>query len=178
MRVMVLPLAIRISPARLLFAPLHDKDNIMDVPTVRRLAVMIIVFLAGCGGPTHTSGTKGMAARELSVLSIPQLPKDAHVQIHTIKFDGAGDEYAIGKSRDFYLTPRDHTASFTLSANVPKVGGIPGFLLPKGDLTLPGPKNIPLGVLTAGKTYELVLPSDVDKMLQSGQVSLVREKGK
>ena len=31
---------------------------------------------------------RGLGAKDLSILSIPQLPKEAHVQIHTIQFDG------------------------------------------------------------------------------------------
>jgi hypothetical protein len=49
----------------------------------RRLAAWLILFLAGCGGPTHTAGTSGLGAKDLSILSIPQLPKEDPVQIHT-----------------------------------------------------------------------------------------------
>jgi hypothetical protein len=145
------------------------------------LAAWLILFLAGCGGPTHTAGTSGHAAKDLSVLSIPQLPKEAHVQIHTIQFDGAGDQYEIGKSRDFYLLPRDHTASLTFTAELPDMGGaagLAGWFIPK-KVNIPGPGQIPLGTMTAGKTYELALPTEgMDDLLQSGELSLVREKKK
>src|SRR4051795_1512601 len=126
----------------------------------RRLAVGLILFLAGCGGPTRTAGTSGGAAKDLSVLSIAQLPKETHLQIHSIQFDGAGEEYKIGSRRDFYLRPQDHTASFTLAAIIPGGGGIAGWFIPKGGLTIPGPKDIPLGAMTAGKTYELAPPAE------------------
>jgi len=147
-----------------------------------RLSVILILFLAGCGGPTHTSGTSGLAAQQLSVLSITQLPEEAPIQIQKVQFDGAGDQYEIGKSRDFYLLPREHTASFTLTASIPKeiggMGGAAGWFMPK-KVTLPPVKDVPLGLLTAGKTYELAHPAEgFDTMLQSGQLSLVREKGK
>src|SRR3954451_3477747 len=90
----------------------------------RRPTALLILFLAGCR-PTRTAGTSGLAAKDLSILSVAQLPEEAHLQIHSIQFDGSGEAYQIGKSRDFYLLPRDHTASFTLSASVPKeIGGI------------------------------------------------------
>lgn len=145
----------------------------------RRLAALLILSLAGCGGPTRTAGTSGLAAKDLSVLSIAQLPKETHLQIRTIQFDGAGEEYEVGKRRDFYLQPSDHTASFTLTAILPDAPGIAGWFIPKGGLTVPGPKDIPLGAMTAGKTYELATPTEgFDKMLQGGQLSLVREKRK
>jgi hypothetical protein len=50
--------------------------------------------------------------------------------------------------------------------------------MPK-KLTLPPIKDVPLGLLTAGKSYELAHPAEgFDTILQSGQLSLVREKGK
>ena len=148
-------------------------------PNWQHLAAWLVMFLAGCGGPTRTAGTSGLAAKDLSVLSIPQLPKETHLQIRTIQFDGAGEEYKIGKRRDFYLQPRDHTASFTLAAVIPEAGGIAGWFIPKGGLTFPGPKDIPLGAMTAGKAYELAPPAEgFEKMLQGGGLSLVREKGK
>src|SRR4051794_36012952 len=150
-------------------------------PNSRRLAALLMLFLVGCG-PKHTAGTSGLAAKDLSVLTIPQLPAEAHFQIHTIQFDGAGDEYEIGSSRDFYLLPRDHTASFTLTASIPSeisgLGGAVGWLVPKKALTIPGPSDIPLGALSAGKSYEMVRPAEsFDKMFQTGQILLVREKG-
>jgi hypothetical protein len=146
-------------------------------PRFPLLAAVLVVLFAGCG-PTRTAGTNGVAAKDLAVLSVPQLPKEAHVQIHTIQFDGSGEEYKIGKARDFYLLPRDHTASFTFKASVPDVGML-GWLIPKDALIVAGPGNIPLGALAAGKTYELAAPTEgFDKMLESGQLSLVREKAK
>lgn len=149
----------------------------------RRLAALLILFVAGCGGPTRTAGTRGLAAEDLSVFSIAQLPRESPVQILTIQFDGTGDEYEIGKRRDFYLVPRDHTASFTLAVRAPRMGGamgtIAGLFMPKTALAFPGPRDVPLGTMAAGKTYELVRPAeDFDKMLQDGQLSVVREKGK
>ena len=106
----------------------NDGDNAMNDRQIsctsthsRCLTAMLIVFLTGCG-PTHTAGTSGMAAKDLAVLSVAQLPKEAHVQIHTIQFDGAGQEYEIGKSHDFYLLPSEHTASFTLHCQGPRYG--------------------------------------------------------
>jgi len=149
------------------------------------LIVLPVMFLVGCGGPTHTTGTRGVAAKDLSVLSISQLPEDAHIEIKSVQFDGKGDAYKIDKSRDFYLTPGDHTASFTLVARVPKVEGpmasLAGWLIPKGELTIPSPGEIPLGAVAAGKTYELAPTTSGDafeKMLQDGKLSLVREKQK
>jgi hypothetical protein len=144
-------------------------------------ALLALGFLAGCGGPTRTAGTRGLAAEDLSVFSLAQLPPESPVQIRAIRFDGAGDEYEVGKrGRDFYLLPRDHTASFTLTARLPEGGGrIAGMFIPEDALTLPSPRDIPLGTLEAGKTYELVRPAeDFAKMLQGGRLSLVREKGK
>ena len=149
-----------------------------QAPHSRRLAALLILLLAGCG-PTRTAGTSGLAAKDLAVLSIAQLPEETHLRIQTIQFDGAGDKYEIGNSHDFYLLPRDHTASFTLTAVVPSESGVLGWLVPKDALTIPGPKDIPLGALTAGKIYELAPPAEgFDKMLQSGELSLVREKQK
>jgi hypothetical protein len=142
---------------------------------------VLVLLLAGCGGPTRTSGTGGLSGKELAVLSIPQLPKEAQLQIHTIQFDGAGDEYEIGKGRDFYLLPRSHTASFSFTARVPsevgEAAGAFGWLIPKEAVIIPGPRDVPLGALNAGKTYELATPAEgFEKLLHSGQLSLVREK--
>ena len=142
----------------------------------RHLAALLIVLLVGCG-PTHTAGTRSLAAKDLAVLSIPQLPGEAHVQIHAVQFDGAGDQYEIGDGgRDFYLLPGAHSGTFTFSAHLPGLGG---WLVPKSSLTVPGPKDVPLGTVAAGKTYELA-PSieSFDKLLQEGGPSLVREKVK
>ena len=151
----------------------------------RHLPALLIAIglLVGCGGPTHTSGTKGFAAKELAVLSIPQLPSEAHVQIHSVQFDGAGDKYGISGGRDFYLPPGAHTGTFTLTAHLPKVSGPLGLLMPKGGITIPGPKDLPLGLVTAGKEYELApnLDSfDPDKLADGGAggLTLVREKEK
>src|SRR4051794_7515571 len=114
--------------------------NAGHISRVRHLTALLLLSLAaGCGGPTRTAGTSGLAARDLSVLSIAQPPDEVHLKIHSIQFDGGGDKYEIGKHRDFYLLPRDHTASFTLVPSLPSVGGLAGLLMPKGDLTLPGP---------------------------------------
>jgi len=167
-----------------------QRDNAMKPRQARRSSShsrllagwLILLFtafgLVGCG-PTHTAGTSGMAAKELSILSITQLPKEAHLQVRTIQFDGAGDAYEIGKGRDFYLLPRNHTASFTLTASVPDEIGLPTWLIPKKALTFPGPQQIPLGDMTADKAYELALPSEgFDKFVQTGEISLLREKAK
>ena len=144
----------------------------------RWFAAALILVLVGCG-PTRTAGTAGLPASELAVMTIPQLPKESPLRIRTIQFDGAGDAYTVGDGRDFYLLPREHTASFTLEAIVPKEVGVLGSLIPKDALIMPGPENLPLGTMSAGKAYELFPPAeDFDKMLATGQFSLVREKQK
>jgi hypothetical protein len=159
----------------------------MNAQTQNRAAAVLLVLLAvfvvggGCG-PTRTAGTSGMAAKDLAVLSITQLPDDAHVRIDAIQFDEAGETYEIGKSRDFYLRPGNHTANFNFVARMPEVEGMPalvGWLIPAGkSVSIPGPKKVPLGVVAAGKAYELAPPTSdsFDKLLQDGEVSLVREK--
>ena len=155
----------------------------------RPVAVLLtlLAVVGGCSGPTRTAGTGGMAAKELAVLSIPQLPEDAHVQIDTIQFDDADDKFEIGgKGRDFYLKPGDHTASFNFVAHVPKIEGAPmlvGWLIPSGKpISIPGPKKVPLGAVMAGKFYELAppTPESFDKLFEEGGggLSLVREKAK
>jgi hypothetical protein len=120
-----------------------------------------------------------MAVKNLSILSIAQLPEKTHLQIKKVQFDGVGEEYEIGNSRDFYLVPGNHNASFTLVAIVPSDIGMLAWLVPKDALTLSPLKDIPLGPMTAGKTYELSPPSEgFDKILQTSQVSLIREKAK
>jgi hypothetical protein len=138
----------------------------------------------GCG-PTRTAGTGGVGAKQLAVLSIPQLPDAAHVKIDTIRFNDEGEAYPLGKGRDFYLRPGDHTAGFDLVARVPDVDGVPKWLkwvIPGGkkSIRIPGPKGIPLGAVTAGKRYEIALPSfdSLDTFLKDRSVSLVREKAK
>ena len=147
------------------------------------LIVLPMILLVGCGGPTRTVGTSGVAAKDLSVLSISQLPEEAHIEISAVQFDGKGEAYKVGKSRDFYLTPGDHTASFILVARVPKMEGMAGlasWLIPKTAVTIPSPGEIPLGAVAAGKTYELAPPTagadGFEKMFQDGKLSLVREK--
>ena len=142
-------------------------------------AVLLAVLLVGGCGPTRTAGTAGMAARDLAVFSVPALPAASPVQIRTIQFDGAGDAYKVGKGRDFYLLPGDRTASFTLKARIPGVGGtIAGVFIPKDGLTFPGPRDLPLGTLSAGKTYELIRPDEDFGLLLLGRdgLSLAREK--
>ena len=160
----------------------------MNCSFPKRLPVLLPLFVAalgpvgGCSGPTRTAGTSGMAARDLAVLSIPQLPEEAHVQIETIRFDNAGEKYEIGKGREFYLLPGNHTADFKLVARMPEVEGLPTLvkaLIPSGKtITIPGPGKLPLGAVSAGKTYELAPPvaQSFETFLQDGKVSLVREK--
>lgn len=142
------------------------------------LTLLLIATLTGChSGPTRTGGTSGVAAKDLAVLSIPQLPDVAGIKIQAIQFDNQGDKYEIGKSRDFYLLPGSHKVSFTLIAPAPPGPG--GWFVPSGALTFPGPKNIPLGMVTAGKTYELAPDIEsFEKLLDEGRFSLVREKAK
>ncbi|HEY7120672.1 MAG TPA: hypothetical protein VH475_29075 [Tepidisphaeraceae bacterium] len=150
--------------------------SVRHAAQARWFAAGLILLLVGCG-PTRTSGTSGLAAGELALFSIAQLPKESPLQIHTIQFDGGGEEYEVGEGRDFYLMPRDHTASFTLEAIVPKEAGLLGSLVPKDARIIPGPRNIPLGAMSAGKAYELAPPAQgFDKLLETGQFSLVREK--
>ena len=141
----------------------------------RYLAGLLLALLVGCG-PTRTAGTEGKPVNELAVLSVPQLPDEVHVQMHTVQFDGGGDQYDIGNGRDFYLLPGDHTATFSFQAEVPGFGGL---FVPKSALTIPGPKDVPLGNVTAGKTYDLAPSIDsFDKLLQGDGFSLVKEKEK
>jgi hypothetical protein len=134
-----------------------------------------LLLVVGCG-PTYTTGTGGKSAKELAVLSIAQLPSDLPVQIKSVQFDGGGDQYDIGEGRDFYLLPGDHTAAFSFVAHV---SGPLGMLLPNGSTVIAGPGGIPLGSFTAGKEYELAPTTDgFDKMMESGEMSLVREKTK
>ena len=165
-----------------------------SVSQTRHVAVLLVILVAGgagvvgCSGPTRTAGTGSMAAKELAVLSIPQLPQEAHVQIDAIQFDDADDKYEIKKGRDFYLKPGDHTASFNFVAKVPKIEGAPmlvGWLIPSGkSISIPGPQKVPLGSVAAGKAYELAppTPESLDKLMETMQnggglsLSLVREK--
>jgi len=141
----------------------------------RCIVTLFVLLLTGCG-PTHTAGTGGLATKDLAVLSIDQLPAQAPIQIHAIQFDGKGDTYSIGKSRDFYLSPGEHTGSFTLIVSVPGPGG---WFVPTGALTIAGPKEIPLGTFTAGKAYEFAPTIEAfDKLADGGKFSLVREKAK
>ena len=79
---------------------------------------------------------------------------------------------------DFYLAPRDHTASLKFMAILPSLGGPAGWFIPK-SVSMPGPKDIPLGTMSAGKAYELGFPSEgFEQLLQGGEFSFVREKGK
>ena len=164
----------------------------MHSPALRALLILLaLVFAVGCSGPTRTAGTAGANKKDLAVLSLAQLPAgDIPIQIKSVQFDGQGDHYDIGKSsRDFYLEPGDHTGTFTFTAKVPDLGGlsgVPGFAslakwaIPK-DITIPGPKEIPLGAVTAGKNYEFAPPTaeSLDNMLQNGgSFSLVRDKAK
>jgi len=143
--------------------------------SARSLAASLIVLLIGCG-PTHTPGTRGAAAKDLAILSIAQLPDVVHVQIHSVQFDDQGDQFSIGNGRDFYLTPGKHTASFTFIGRVP---GPAGLFVPKDALTFKGPIAVPLGAFAAGKEYELAPTVDgFDKLMQQGELSLVREKEK
>ena len=166
----------------------------MNVQLQTRVVAVLLVLLTGigCSGPTRTAGTGRMSAKNLAVLSIPQLPDDVHVQLESIQFDDASDSYDVGKKgRDFYLKPGDHTASFNFVAHVPKIEGMPmlvGWMIPSGKpIPIPGPKNVPLGAVSAGKFYELAPPTpesfqNLLQNLQDGgggaQLSLVREKAK
>ena len=149
---------------------------------VRRLAPLLIILLAaaGCGGPTRTAGTAGLAAKDLSVVSVPGLPRASPVQIRTVRFDGTDEEYDVGKGRDFYLLPGDRAASFTLLVRPPGASGaIASKFIPNGGWNIHGPRNVPLGTLSAGKSYELVRPVEgFGQLLQGNRFSLLREKQK
>ncbi len=145
--------------------------------TYRAFAALLVVTLAGCGGPTRTTGTSGLAAKDLAVLSIPQLPDAAVIKVYSIQFDNQGDEYKIGKGRDFYLLPGDHKVSFTLQNPAPP--GMGGWFVPDSALIIPGPKGIPLGTVAAGKAYEFAPNIDsLEGFAEGGGFSLVREKPK
>jgi hypothetical protein len=155
-----------------------NRGNLMSTrpPLAPIAASLVVAFLLGGCGPTRTAGTSGKSEKELAVLSIAQLPSDLPVEIKTVQFDGAGEQYDVGGGRDFYLLPGDHTAAFSFVAHV---SGALGFLLPKGSTTFAGPGGIPLGSFIAGKAYELAPTTDgFDKMMASGDLSLVREKTK
>lgn len=158
---------------------------------MRIVGLFVVSVAVGCSGPTRTAGTNGVAKKDLAVLSIDQLPPEAHVQIDTIQFDDAGEAYKIGKAgRDFYLLPKTegsgHTASFDFVAHMPspESAGAPawvGWMIPKEAKTIhiPGPKGVPLGAVAAGKTYELATPTPENfqkLLLEGGGLSLVREK--
>ena len=148
------------------------------VPSARRLVPGLLLLLVGCG-PTHTAGTRGLARQDLAVLSVPQLPKITHLRLETVRFDGDAAAYPVGTGRDFYLLPRDRTATFTLRAVLPVEVGFLGALLSKDDLTFPAPTALPLGPLAAGHAYELTAPTDgFDKLLDTGRLAFVREKDK
>ena len=133
------------------------------------------VLLAGCGGPTRTAGTRGVATSDLAVLSIPQVPDESPVLFETVQFDGAGDPYAIGKGRDFYLLPGDHTATFTLIARTPRIPGVAGWFAPKPPtLRIAAPGDIPLGSVTAGKIECNALPR---RTLKGGAGKASRNQG-
>jgi hypothetical protein len=145
---------------------------------MRYALALLIVTLTGChSGPTRTAGTSDVPTKDLAVLSIPQLPDVAGIKIHAIQFDNQGDEYSIGKSRDFYLLPGNHKVSFTLMAPTPPGPG--GWFVPTSALTFPGPKGVPLGAVAGGKTYELAPDIEsFEKLPDEGRFSLVREKAK
>jgi len=153
-------------------------------PRSRRLAALLVLLVGGaaggCGGPTRTAGTAGVPAEELAVLSVPQLPDEAHVRIRTIRFDDSGDAYDVGGGRDFYVLPGGRTAALTFVARTPTPPGVAGWFVPSRKLTLPPVTNVPLGTMTAGKTYELAAPSleTFEQLLDGGGLSLVREKVK
>jgi hypothetical protein len=89
-----------------------------------------------------------------------------------VQFNGAGDRYEIGKGRDFYLWPGEHTGAFSFSVHVPGVGG---WFVPRSALTIPGPSGVPPGTVAAGKTNEISLSAEsFDTLLQEGRLSLVR----
>ena len=100
------------------------------VPTVRCLALGMVLLLVGCG-PTHTAGTRGLARSDLAVLTVPQLPKITHLRLETIQFDGDTAAYPVGSGRDFYLLPRDRTATLTLRAVLPAEAGFLGRFCPR-----------------------------------------------
>ena len=81
-----------------------------------------IVGVGGGCGPARTAGTRGVAARDLAIVSIPQFPDESLVLLDTVRFnhgdakddkgddkpggDKTGDEtYAVGRGKDFYLLP-------------------------------------------------------------------------
>ena len=143
----------------------------------RPVLIGLLLLLVGCG-PTRTDGTSGLSRQDLAVLTVPQLSGETHLRIETVRFDDTGDAYPVGHGRDFYVLPRDHTAAFTLRAVLPGGAGVFGQFVPKDALTFPGPP-LPLGPMSAGRAYELALPTDgFDKLLQTGQLSFVREKKK
>jgi hypothetical protein len=141
-------------------------------------ALIVLLSVAGCGGPTRTAGTRGVPTKDLAVFSVLQLPPDAPVQIRTVWFNAASPEYEVGDGRDFYLLPGGHTASFNLTVRIPGTTGLFASLyVPEGALNAPGPRNAPLGTLAAGKTYEVVpRAEDFDQMLSGGRLPEVREK--
>jgi hypothetical protein len=142
---------------------------------MRWTLLILIVLLVGCG-PTHTAGTKGKSAKELAVLSIDQLDAIPGMEIQSIRFDDHEDAYKVGDGREFYLLPGEHTASFDFKV---EVKGPPGWFIPSKALTVPGPKGVPLGVMSAGKMYEMNgLVEGFEHLVRNGEFNLIREKPK
>jgi len=156
-----------------------------------------IVGVGGGCGPTRTAGTRGVAARDRAIVSIPQFPDESLVLLDTVRFnygdtkddktmgDKGGDEtYAIGRGKDFYLLPGSVTAGFDLVGQIPDASGMPRWVrwtIPnEGKIKIPGPRKLPLGIVAAGKRYELALPSaeQFNEWFEQGSVSLLHEKGK
>ena len=147
-----------------------------------------IVGVGGGCGPTRTAGTRGVAARDLAIVSIPQFPDESPVKLDTVRFnhgDRMGDEtYAVGRGKDFYLLPGRVTAGFDLVGQIPDASGMPRWVrwtIPNGGrIKIPGPRDVPLGVVSAGKRYELTLPSaeQFNEFFEQGTVSLLHEKEK
>jgi len=152
-----------------------------------------IVGVGGGCGPTRTAGTRGVAARDLAIVSIPQFPDESPVKLDTVRFNhgdakndntGGDEAYAVGRGKDFYLLPGRVTAGFDLVGQIPDASDMPRWVrwtIPNGGkIKIPGPRHLPLGIVAAGKRYELALPSaeQFNEFFEQGTVSLLREKEK
>lgn len=118
---------------------------------MRRITLpLLLLLLVGCG-PTRTAGTKGVAAKDLAVLTIKQHNAIPGFHINKVTFDD-GDTFDIDGDRDFYLTPGQHKVAVGYG---PCVHGPHAWFSPMGDWAMYTPKGAATGELRAGRAYAL-----------------------